>query len=160
MADAGRVARLERAGSGVSAEEIAGGVVARTMSDGPERRGPVATFRRNYPGFARRYRWLLAVLLVALLCDASSTIYFMQRDGAQAEVHPVVQLASTTLGTIAGPLVGALAKAAAGVVVAIYWRRFAPYILLAVSMLSFWATWYNIWGADMYIPWILRWIPW
>ena len=84
----------------------------------------------------------------------------MQQDGANAEVRPAVQLASRILGTIAGPLLGVVAKAAAGLVVAIYWRRFAPYILLAVAALSFWAAWYNIWGADVYTPRILYWIPW
>jgi hypothetical protein len=130
------------------------------MSDKPERRGPIETFRRNYPGFVRSYRWLLAVLLVALLCDGLSTIYFMQREGADVELHPAVQLASAILGTIAGPLLGVVAKAAAGLVVAIYWRRFAPYVLLAVALLSFWAAWYNVWGADVYIPRFMHWIPW
>lgn len=118
------------------------------------------TWHRNYPGFWRSYRWLLLIFFAALLCDGLSTIYFMRRQGAEIEVHPAIRLASTYLGTIAGPLLGVAGKAAAGLLVAIYWRRFAAYILLAAALLSFWAAWYNVWGAEIYIPRILYWIPW
>jgi hypothetical protein len=84
----------------------------------------------------------------------------MVQHGADSEVHPAVRMISHWFGPVAGPLVGMLGKAAAGLAVAIYCRRWGPHILLTVSALSLWAAWYNVWGADLYCPNLLRYIPW
>ena len=122
---------------------------------------PIITrFRQNYQGFWRAYCWLIMVYVVALLCDAASTIHFMLKDDAHnEEIHPAINLAARILGPVLGPLFGAVGKAVAGLCVAIYCRRFAPYILITVSIISFWAAWYNIWGSELYVPFFFRYLP-
>lgn len=109
-------------------------------------------FRRNAEGFYEAYRWYFVVFVVALLCDAASTSYFILRDGWQEEIHPLVQLSARAFGPFTGPLLAAVAKAFAGLVVAIYCRRYAAYVFLAPAFISLWAAWYNIWGVNLYIP--------
>ncbi len=117
--------------------------------------------KRNWQGFWGRYWWLMVVFVAALGCDAASTMYFMLRDGGhQNEVHPAIWLSSAVLGPIWGPLLGWLGKAAAGIAVAVFWRGIALYLFVAGSILSFWAAWYNVWGANIYEPRLLRWVFW
>ena len=98
---------------------------------------------------------------IAFLCDGLSTVYFMlQENRVDDELHPVIRLISYILGPIVCPLFSAIAKAAVGLLVAIYCRRFALYILLAASLISLWAAWYNVWGKDLYIPRLLKWLTW
>ena len=120
----------------------------------------IARFRANCFGFWRKYRWLIAIFVVAALCDGLSTIYFMLRWGASAEVHPIIRLVSHIFGPILGPLLSVSVKAALGIALAIYLRRIAFYILLFSAGLSFWAAWYNFYGYSIYTPRILYWIPW
>jgi hypothetical protein len=121
----------------------------------------VERFRKNWQGFWGVYWWLIIIFVVALGCDAASTVYFMMQDGGHDnEVHPAIWLISAIFGPILGPILGWIGKAAAGLVVAIYWRRIAAYIFIFASILSFWAAWYNVWGVYIYEPRILRWITW
>ena len=117
-------------------------------------------FRKNWVGFCASYKWLTAVFLVALLCDALSTTYFMLGREAAEELHPVVGFAAEILGPVLGPLVGFAGKATAGLCVAVYCRRWARHILGATTVIALWAAWYNIWGVDLYYPNLLRLIPW
>ena len=78
------------------------------------------------------------------MCDSLSTIHFMLKYGAAAEAHPAVYFVSLILGPVAGPLLGLLGKAAAGLIVAIYCRRFAHYLFITAIIISLWAAWYNI----------------
>jgi hypothetical protein len=117
-------------------------------------------FIKNYQGFWRAYFWFIVVFLLALICDAASTIYFMLKDASKVEMHPAVYFVSRIFGPVAGPLLGLFAKAAAGIFVAVYCRKFAVYIFLAAAIISFWAAWYNIWGINLNIPNILKWLPW
>ena len=122
------------------------------MGDGANTRvahPALARFRNNARGFWGVYRWVLIVFVVSLLCDAASTIYFMIQMGPEPEIHPMVRIAARIVGPVAGPLLGALVKALAGVIVAIYCRRFAACILILASLISFWAAWYNVWGMEM-----------
>ena len=115
----------------------------------------------SYCELWKSYKWVICLFFLALLCDAASTIYFMQNKGdSTEEIHLGIRFVSMIFGPIIGPLVGAIAKAIAGILVAIYWRRIGLYILVAASIISFWAAWYNIWGVNIYFPNILRWIPW
>ena len=117
-------------------------------------------FKRNWVGFCGRYWWLVLLFVVAVCCDGASTVRFMLRDGGVAdEVHPGVAFAASLFGPIVGPILGALGKAVAGILVAVYCRRVAVYILGVGTVLSFWAAWYNIWGVDMYVPRLLTLIP-
>jgi len=121
----------------------------------------IIKFQENRRGFWEDYRWFIVVFALALLCDAASTVYFMLESGPETELHPVIQfISSHMLGPIAGPLFAAFAKLTAGIVVAVYCRKFAAYIFSAVSVISFWAAWYNVWGFRIYTPSFLKWIPW
>jgi len=120
----------------------------------------IEEFRENKHGFFREYRWFIVVFVFALFCDAASTTHFMLRDGAEAEIHPVIRQISRLLGPVAGPVLGAIGKTAAGIIVCILVRRFAAYLFVTASIISFWAAWYNIWGFKLYTPVILQWIPW
>ncbi|MHC4740369.1 MAG: hypothetical protein ACYS8Z_00500 [Planctomycetota bacterium] len=121
----------------------------------------VNRFRENSRGFWKKYRWFIIVFTVAVLCDAASTVYFMLDSTPDTEAHPVISyMCSNWLGPVAGPLFAAAAKVVIGVAIAIYCRRFAICIFVAVSAVSFWAAWYNVWGHETYSPYILEWISW
>lgn len=117
-------------------------------------------FRQNWPGFLKTHRWLTLGFVGALLCDALSTVYFMRTRPADEELHPVVNIAAQFLGPILGPLFGFAAKAMAGICVAVYCRRWARHVLGVAIVISLWAAWYNIWGVYVYMPRLLKWIPW
>ena len=102
---------------------------------------------------------MLIVFFVSLLCDGASTIHFMVRTGPEPEIHPLVRVAARLVGPVAGPLFGALVKALAGIIVAIYCRRFAAHILILASLISLWAAWYNVWGIYVYSPAFMQWMP-
>jgi hypothetical protein len=116
-------------------------------------------FIQNHTGFWMTYRWFIGVFIIAVFCDALSTIHFMNRFGIEGELHPAYYLVSKALGPNLGPLIAAVGKAIAGFAVAIYCRQFAVHIFLAASIISFWAAWYNIWGLHIYSPILLEWIP-
>ena len=80
----------------------------------------------------------------------------MLADGTDTELHPAINIAARIAGPVLGPLIGIVGKAVAGVIVAIYWRRIAGTILLVVSIVSFWAAWYNTWGWQYYEPGIIK----
>jgi hypothetical protein len=120
----------------------------------------VTRFRHNYRGFWKDYGWFVAVFVLAVFCDAGSTIFVMLQQGPEVEIHIVVRFISGVFGPVAGPLLGAVGKVAAGVIVAVYLRRFAAYIFVAASLLAFWATWYNVWGHNVYTPFIFKWLCW
>jgi uncharacterized membrane protein len=83
----------------------------------------------------------------------------VNKAGIEAELHPGFYFVSRIFGPNVGPLLGAAGKAIAAFVVAIYYRRFAAYILLAPTIISLWAAWYNIWGIHTYVPLIFNWMP-
>jgi hypothetical protein len=116
-------------------------------------------FIQNSKGFWSGYRWMLALYCIALLADGISTIRFMLTDGVETELHPGVNIVARITGPVLGPLIGVFGKAAAGVIVAIYWRSIAWIILLAASIISLWAAWYNTWGWQYYEPGIIKWWP-
>ncbi|MHC4772888.1 MAG: hypothetical protein ACYS8S_04790 [Planctomycetota bacterium] len=116
-------------------------------------------FIQNSKGFRTAHKWVLALYLIALLADGISTIRFMMNEGVDTEMHPAVNIAARIAGPVLGPLIGILGKTIAGVIVAIYWRSIAWIILLVVSVVSFWAAWYNTWGWQYYEPGILKWWP-
>jgi hypothetical protein len=116
----------------------------------------VARFRINCIGFWKKFRWPAIIFVLALLCDALSTVYFMRKTGPESELHPGVQFISELLGPVAGPLAAMTLKAIAGIAVAIYLKKYAAYIFITGSVISFWAAWYNMWGHEYYVPNLLR----
>jgi len=106
-------------------------------------------FKRNSRGFWRVYWWIVLLFVGALAADGTTTIYFMLKAGAEAELHPVIRVVSIILGPIARPVLSVIAKAFSGkafsgIIVAVYCRRFAAYILIAGTIVSLYAAWYNI----------------
>lgn len=116
-------------------------------------------FIQNSIGFWKTHIWILVLYILALSADGISTIRFMLTEGTDTELHPGVHIAARLAGPILGPLIGVLGKALAGLIVAIYWRSIAWIILLVVSIISFWAAWYNTWGWQYYEPGIIKWWP-
>jgi hypothetical protein len=113
----------------------------------------------NSRGFGKAYWPIIVIYIIALTADGISTIRFMLTDGMDTELHPAVNIAARILGPVLGPLLGVFGKALAGMIVAIYWRPIAGIILLAVSIVSFWAAWYNTWGWQYYEPGIIKYWP-
>lgn len=116
-------------------------------------------FATNWIGFWEDWKVLMFVFFVALLADAVSTMHFMRYEGVEAEMHPIVNLVSRWVGPVLGPLIGALSKAAAGVIAAVYFRRIAGFIFVLSSLISVWAAWFNLWGYRIYEPNIYVWWP-
>lgn len=112
----------------------------------------VARYRLNASGFYKEYRWLFAAFVIALLCDAASTSYFISMDGWEEELHPLFQLLARFCGPVIGPLLGAILKAITGYTIAVYWRRYATVLFVAPTLISLWAAWYNVWGINLYVP--------
>ena len=119
----------------------------------------ITRFGDNYHGFWKDYRFLIVVFVMTLLCDGVSTVYVLLGTGPESELHPIVRCVSRLLGIVIGPLLAAVAKALAGIVIAIYCRRFAAHLLITVSIISIWAAWYNMWGFKLYTAFIFRWFP-
>ena len=116
-------------------------------------------FIQNAKGFLSSHRWVLVLYCIALLADGISTTRFMLVEGVDTEMHPVVNSAARIAGPVLGPLIAVVGKAVAGMIVAVYWRRIAWIILLVVTIVSFWAAWYNTWGWQYYEPGIIKWWP-
>lgn len=121
----------------------------------------VTKLKHNLRGFWQANRWFIILFIAALFCDAASTSYFMQRQGPDVELHPVIRLVSQFLGPYLGPLLGFLGKAVAGLIIGLYLYKWAPYIFITVTIISFWAAWYNLWGYKLdYFPNIFNLCPW
>ena len=100
----------------------------------------------NANGFVRRFFWLLLLVVTAALADVLTTIHVMLHDGATAEAHPAIRFVATLFGPVAGPILGKACQLACVVLVAIYLRPWAVYLLVLVAFLYGWAAWYNLWG--------------
>ncbi len=116
-------------------------------------------FTQNHKGFYKVFWPMVLLFSLGMMADAASTIYFILKDGSvDREVNVSIRIACDILGPVGGPIFGAICKIVAGLLVAIYLRRIAFYLFLIGIIISFWAAWYNIWGADIYIPRILHWL--
>lgn len=115
-------------------------------------------FRVNWEGYVRQYRVFLILTVVAASADAASTMYFMCRTGPDAEGHPAIRLISIVFGPVLGPVISKLCQLSVIVILTVYLRRWAIYVFVAVIILYAWATWYNIWGCDLYYPRLLYWL--
>ena len=113
-------------------------------------------FSQNSKGFCEKYKWPMALMTFALCCDALSTVNFMYESGPEMELHPGVKFFSIAFGIVAGPMLSAVLKAAMAVIVCIYLKKFAAYIIFTGTFVSLWAAWYNVWGCNIYTPLFLK----
>jgi len=112
----------------------------------------IKRFRENWTGYIQEYRFFLVLVVLAALADMASTIYFMLKEGPQAEGHPAVRLVSMVFGPVLGPILGKICQFLFIIIVTVFLRRQAVYIFVAVIILYAWAAWYNICGCHLYFP--------
>jgi hypothetical protein len=117
-------------------------------------------FTRNGRTYWRDCRVYLLVLCLAALADGASTVWFMNLEGVETEWNPIVRFAALALGPLYGVIAGKVFQIFAGIVVTLYWRRWAPHVFLAASVLYVWAAWYNVWGRHLYTPTLLQALAW
>lgn len=124
-------------------------------------RHPVAErLRQNGQNYWRDCRVYILVLCLAAVADGASTVWFMRNEGVETEWNPIVRHAALVLGPLLGTIAGKTFQIFAGVVVTLYWRRWAPHLFLAASVIYVWAAWYNVWGRHIYTPILLQIAPW
>lgn len=117
------------------------------------------TLAEDCRGLLHCYWQYLLLFFAALLLDAVSTTDFMRHHGTSGEIHPLVRLYSEGLGPLLGPLAGACFKAAAGILAALYFAKFARLIFSIVAATAFLAACYNLWASELYIAGILPFLP-
>jgi hypothetical protein len=120
--------------------------------------GATSKLHTNYYNFYADFRWLILIFILAMFCDALSTINFLTQ-GTFRELNPLWRFFSSVkmFGPLIGPLITAFVRVAVGLLVAVYYRKFASIILITASILGFWAAWYNIWGFKIYTPAVQSW---
>ena len=109
-------------------------------------------FQVNWNGYLAQYWIFLLLLAVAAIADMLSTVFFMVIEGPEAERHPLIRLISMVLGPMTGPVVGKLFQFATVIVVTVFLRRWALYILVAVIILYAWAAAYNMAATPLLLP--------
>lgn len=110
---------------------------------------------RNIDGafqvFWKKHRVLCILLLAAFIFDTLSTIHFMQRDGIELEIHPLVRASATLFGPVSGTILSAfLFRAVAGLMLAIYLRRFSAWVLIIPIITSTLAGFINFFGYEIF----------
>ena len=112
----------------------------------------------NSHNFYADFRWLILIFILAMFCDTLSTINFLTQRTFR-ELNPLWRFISSEkmFGPLIGPLVTAFYRVVVGLLIAVYYRKFASIILITASILGFWAAWYNIWGFKIYTPAIQSW---
>ncbi|MBL7214554.1 MAG: hypothetical protein ISS71_02615 [Phycisphaerae bacterium] len=102
---------------------------------------------RTFQDFWKKHRVLTILLLAALIFDTVSTIYFMQNEGIELEIHPLVRASATLFGPISGTILSAfLFRAVAGLMLAVYLRRFSAWVLIIPIITSTVAGFINFFG--------------
>ncbi len=106
---------------------------------------------RAFQDFWKKHRILSILLLAALIFDTVSTIYFMQRDGIELEIHPLVRASATLLGPVSGTILSAFFfRAVVGVMLAVYLRRFSAWVLILPIITSTVAGFINFFGYEIF----------
>ena len=118
--------------------------------------GIVERFHTNWQGYPRQYWLPLDLTMLTAAADMFSTIHFMLIEGPEAEGHPAIRFLAAFLGPVFGPIIGKICQFAVIVSLTVYLRRWAVYIFVTVIILYAWAAWYNIWGQNLYMPRILK----
>jgi hypothetical protein len=109
--------------------------------------------------FCFRYRWLTVIFLIALILDTVTTVSFMTEGGPQEEYNPVVRMLSENYGIVAGPILGAIYKLSAAIILTFIWEKYARYVLAAACITYSWAAFYNLYASDLYTKGLVGWLP-
>ena len=100
-----------------------------------------------FQNFWKKHSVLSILLLTALVFDTVSTIYFMQKDGTDVELHPLVRISAMLFGPVLGTILSAfLFRAVAGLMLAVYLQRFATWVLALPIITSTIAGFINFFG--------------
>ena len=94
--------------------------------------------------FCKQYSTWVMVLLIALLFDTVSTIYFMRIIGVEYELNPFVRHSAIVFGPVIGTFLAAFVyKAIVGVLLAAYLKRLRMYVFLVPTITSTLAGMFN-----------------
>ena len=101
---------------------------------------------------AQQRPWFIIFFLfvLALFFDAAATSLFMIQHGIGFELHPLFRIVSFTFGPIYGPLLGAVLKVFAGLILMDLHRPLSRLVLPVVTILSVCAGVYNIFAWPLY----------
>lgn len=99
----------------------------------------------NVKHFFKTYTFWKVTVLLALLFDTISTIYFMHRGGIELEAHPLVRYSAMILGPIAGTFLSAfIFKAVTGFLLEIFYlKKYAVYMYASMICTSTAAGFHN-----------------
>ena len=102
-------------------------------------------YLQNIQRFFERYTFWKVTLLIALLFDTCSTIYFMTRGGIDLEFHPLVRFSALVWGPVIGTFLSSfIYKAVVGFCLeAFYLKRYAIYVYAGMICTSTTAGIYN-----------------
>jgi len=92
----------------------------------------------------KQHRMLFGLLLVTLLMDALSTIYFMQRIGPQNELNFVVRQLSVAYGPVFGALFGKLYQLVGVWIITVMTPRLTQFICAMIITLNCYAVVVNM----------------
>lgn len=90
------------------------------------------------------------LFILALFFDAAATSVFMIQHGLEYEIHPVFRIGSLAFGPVYGPLLGAVFKVFAGLILVTLHRPLSRLVLPVVTILSVCAGVYNIFAWPLY----------
>lgn len=105
------------------------------------------------------YQKHLTLFVLALAVDTISTIHFMTSSGPEQEFHPLVRLAAFAYGPVTGPILAALYKMLAALIVALYWNKLAAPILTTAALFYLFAGFYNYFAVELYLNGLIPWLP-
>ncbi|MCF6314210.1 MAG: hypothetical protein L3J39_17310 [Verrucomicrobiales bacterium] len=117
-----------------------------------------ARLRKNGVGYFQELAPYLVLLLAAAFADFLSTYRFMLAGSIEDELHPVIRLFSLYLGPLFGPLLGKVGQVTVAIFLSIWFRPGARILLTSLSIIYFYAAWYNTWGIDLYTPRFMSWL--
>ena len=101
--------------------------------------------------FWKKHCFLSILLLAAFIFDTLSTIYFMENYGIELEIHPLVRTSAMLLGPVSGTILSSfLFRAVAGVMLAMYLKRFSAWVLTLPIITSTIAGFINFFGYGIF----------
>jgi hypothetical protein len=106
--------------------------------------GEEIAFKDNLWFSLKRYPAWWLILLVTIIFDFFSTIFFVDQSGVSAEANLVVGWLMTNLGVYTGLVIGKLLQLISVVVFVCLNRRLGNLFLLVVILLNSWAVVINV----------------
>lgn len=102
--------------------------------------GEEINFEENLAYSLRRYRVWWLILLVTIVFDYITTLYFVEKYSVNKEANYVIRLLIENLGIVTGALIGKLLQLISVVVIVSLNRRLGNIFLLLVILLNIWAV--------------------